>query len=287
MNKPILLKMVFAILLLFPLILFAKPITIVAAENFYGDIAQTIGGSHVKVISIMSNPNQDPHLFSATPSVAKAIAAADIIVYNGIGYDAWMQRLLTASKNHSQQIIVVADLLNKKMGDNPHIWYNPATMQHYAKKLTDILIEKDPAHAKDYQQQLSEFNQKDKIFSQYVNTLKQKIQHTAVIATEPVFNDMADALGLVMHGKDFQLSVMNDISPSPSQTKSFENDLRNKTVKVLIFNNQVSDPTTQRVQNIAKSMHIPTIGVSETEPAGKKYFEWMRGQLEDLEKALQ
>src|SRR5579872_5468658 len=105
----------------------AAPIPIVAAENFYGDVAQHIGGSHVAVTSILSNPDQDPHLFEASPSVARAISAARIVVYNGIDYDPWVEKLLSAAKSNDRKVIVVAELAKKKTGDNPHIWYALAT----------------------------------------------------------------------------------------------------------------------------------------------------------------
>ncbi|HEY4141656.1 MAG TPA: zinc ABC transporter substrate-binding protein, partial [Pseudolabrys sp.] len=54
-------------------------IAVVAAENFYGDIAKQIGGDRVEVISILSNPDQDPHLFETTPGVVRQIADARIV----------------------------------------------------------------------------------------------------------------------------------------------------------------------------------------------------------------
>src|ERR1700733_6599405 len=76
----------------------AAPINVVAAENFYGDVAQQIGGPGVSVTSILSNPDQDPHLFEASPSVARAISAARIVISSGIDYDPWMEKLLIAGK---------------------------------------------------------------------------------------------------------------------------------------------------------------------------------------------
>src|SRR5579863_7896004 len=111
----------------------APPVTIVAAENFYGDVAQQIGGADVRVTSILSNPDQDPHLFEASPSVARALSAARIVVYNGIDYDPWMAKLLGAAQSRDRSIIVVADLVGRNTGDNPHIWYDPATMLACAK----------------------------------------------------------------------------------------------------------------------------------------------------------
>src|SRR5271166_2860944 len=61
-----------------------QPLDIVAAENFYGDIARQIGGRQVAVTSILNNPDQDPHEFEARPSTARALASAALVIYNGI-----------------------------------------------------------------------------------------------------------------------------------------------------------------------------------------------------------
>ncbi|HYL48754.1 MAG TPA: zinc ABC transporter substrate-binding protein, partial [Stellaceae bacterium] len=106
----------------------AGSIPIVAAENFYGDVAHQIGGADVTVTSILSNPDEDPHLFEASPSVARAISGAKFVIYSGINYDPWMAKLLGAARSSDRTVIVVAELVGKKTGDNPHIWYDPNTM---------------------------------------------------------------------------------------------------------------------------------------------------------------
>ncbi len=263
----------------------AKILNVVAAENFYAEVAKEIGGSYVQVTSILSNPNQDPHLFSASPAVAKMIAKADIVIYNGINYDPWAERLLAATQK-KPAIIVISELVGGKAGDNPHLWYNPNTMLLYAKTLTATLINHDPQHESYYAQQLADFNQSYQRLSEKIATLRQQYRDTPVIATEPVFGYMADALGLKMYASGFQLSVMNDIAPSASQTRDFENDLRSHQVRVLIYNNQVINPVTNRMQLLAKDLGIPIVGVSETEPVGKTYVQWMLDQLNDLQQAL-
>src|ERR1700761_7917780 len=112
-------------------------IQVVAAENFYGDVVHQLGGDHVDVTSILSNPDEDPHLFEASPKTARALQHANLVVYNGADYDPWMAKLLNASKNNAKRtIIVAADLIGKKSGDNPHLWYNPATMPAVARAVT-------------------------------------------------------------------------------------------------------------------------------------------------------
>ena len=103
----------------------ADPVKIVAAENFYGDVAGQIGGANVAVTSILSSPDQDPHLFEASAETAKALADAKVVIVNGVDYDPWMEKLLGAHKSPGRKEIVVAGLVGRKAGDNPHLWYEP------------------------------------------------------------------------------------------------------------------------------------------------------------------
>lgn len=272
-------------LLLFSGLLYAGTIRIVAAENFYGDISKQIGGDQVIVTNILSNPNQDPHLFSSSPSTAKAIANADLIISNGIGYDAWIQTLLPANQ-HKPKRLIVADLLGKKMGDNPHIWYSPATMFVYAQELVRIFTQLDPEKTAYYQQKLNQFNHKHFALTQHIARLKQQYGGIAVIATEPVFNEMADALGFKMYGQNFQLSIMNETEPSITDMHDFEKQLTERAVKILFYNNQVTNPVTESMKDLAKQQHIPIVGVSETQPIQKDYWQWMEDALNELESAL-
>jgi zinc/manganese transport system substrate-binding protein len=160
----------------------AEPVRIVAAENFYGDVAKQIGGPSVRVTSILSNPDQDPHLFEASPSVARSLSGAQIVVYSGIDYDPWMEKLLSASKSADRKEIVVADLVGKKSGDNPHIWYDPATMLAFAKALSGALATIDPTNQAGYEQRLATFKASIKPIQDKVAELKDRL--SAAIGSE-------------------------------------------------------------------------------------------------------
>lgn len=264
----------------------ASPIPIVAAENFYGDVAKQIGGTEVRVTSILSNPDEDPHLFEASPSVARAISAARIVVYSGIDYDPWMEKLLGASRAAGRQTIVVASLMGRKTGDNPHIWYDPATMLAYAKALAEALSTDDPAHKAGYEARAARFVASIAPIQARIAALRQRLAGTPVTATEPVFGYMFDALGMQVRDQSFQLSVMNNTEPSASDVAAFETDLKTHAVKLLVYNAQASDPIAMRMERLAKAAHIPIVGASETEPPGKTYQAWMTGELDQVARAL-
>jgi zinc/manganese transport system substrate-binding protein len=261
-------------------------LSVVAAENFYGDIAQQIGGERVDVTSILSNPNQDPHLFETTPTIVRQIAAARIVIFNGANYDAWMDKLLNVARQAERTVVTVAELVNKKAGDNPHVWYDPATVPVVARALADAFRKADPGHAADYAARLETFLSSLKPIDSKVAEIRGKHAGVAVTATEPVFGYMASALGLKVRNEGFQMAVMNDTEPSARDIAAFERDLREHKVKVLLYNKQTSTKLTQRMLDIARRSKIPVVGVTETEPVGMSYQDWMLTQLAELQKAL-
>ena len=176
--------------------------------------------------------------------------------------------------------------MNRKTGDNPHLWYDPATAPAVAKAIATQLSAIDPANAADYAAGLAAFEATLDPLADKVAAIRKKFAGQPVTATEPVFGYMAEALGLTMRNESFQLSVMNDTEPSAQDTAAFQADLKDGKVKVLFYNSQVTDPQTDRLLEIAKAGGVPVVGVTETMPAGKSFADWMLGELDATEKAL-
>jgi zinc/manganese transport system substrate-binding protein len=265
---------------------FADPVKIVAAENFYGDIASQIGGADVAVTSILSNPDQDPHLFEANPETARALSDARIVVANGVDYDPWIEKLLGAHKAPDRREIVVGALVGHKPGDNPHLWYDPAYMRAAAKALTADLVAVDPVHKADYEEGQARFLESLKPLDERISAMRQSFAGQPVTASEPVFGYQAALLGLKMRNEKFALAVMNNAEPSASEIAAFEDDLKGHKVKAMLYNAQASEPAVQRLVQMAKDNGVPVVGISETEPPNTNYQTWMAGQLDALAKAL-
>ncbi|CAB3796836.1 Manganese ABC transporter substrate-binding lipoprotein [Paraburkholderia caffeinitolerans] len=262
---------------------------VVAAENFYGDVVKQIGGAYVNVTSILSNPDQDPHLFEASPKTARALQHARLVVYNGADYDPWMTKLLAAASSSSSSqraIVVAADLVGKKAGDNPHLWYDPRTMPAVARAVSAALGAADPAHKSVYDANLAAFLSSLKPIDDKVAALRAQYKGQPVTATEPVFGYMSDAIGLDMRNLRFQMATMNDTEASASDIAAFERDLRERRVRVLIYNSQATEALTRRMLGIAQQSKVPALSVTETQPAGVNFQQWMLGQLDALAKAL-
>jgi len=261
-------------------------ISVIAAENFYGDIARQIGGERVAVTSIMSNPEQDPHLFETTPGIVRQLAGAQIVVLNGAGYDPWMDKLLATAPRAGRVVINAAQLTGRKAGDNPHLWYDPATMPAVARELAAAFAKADTPHAAEYAARLQAVLASLDRIAQRIGQIKTKHTGAVVTATEPVFGLMADALGLTMRNQRFQLAMMNDTEPSARDVAAFESDLKQRRVKVLIYNSQVSEKLTERLREVAREAKIPVVGITETMPANVAFQDWVLRELDALDKVL-
>jgi zinc/manganese transport system substrate-binding protein len=180
----------------------------------------------------------------------------------------------------------VAELVNKKEGDNPHLWYEPTTMPTVARALATAFSRSDPAHAADYAARLQAFIGSLDRVNRKIEEIRAKYAGVEVTSTEPVFGYMASALGLKVHNERFQTAVMNDTEPSARDIAAFEDDLKEHKVKLLLYNKQTSTKLTQVMLDLAHRSNVAVVGVMETEPMGMSYQDWMLSQLDDLQKAL-
>ncbi|WP_157966558.1 metal ABC transporter solute-binding protein, Zn/Mn family [Fastidiosibacter lacustris] len=262
-------------------------IKVVAAENFYENVASLIGGDYVTTTSIINNPDADPHLFTTSTQTAIAINNAQVVIYNGADYDPWIKQLLNAQSNNNITIIDVAALMNAKSGDNPHLWYNPNTFPTLAKKLTTVFSQLEPEYEKTFKLNMKTFDERYQMVYAKINEIKGHFAGTAVTATEPVFGYMAEALGLKMLGEKFQWAIMNDAEPTPKMLIDYQNLFNQKKVKVLFYNQQVQDNVIDNILNLATENQIPTVGISETMPQNDNVITWLNANLEETQKALE
>ena len=155
-----------------------------------------------------------------------------------------------------------------------------------AKALTADLVAGDPAHKAAYEQGEMKFFDSLKPLDDKIATMRKSYAGQPVTASEPVFGYQAALIGLKVRNEKYALAVMNNAEPAPSEVAAFENDLKGKKVKAMVYNAQASEPAVARLVELAKANGIPVIGVSETEPKGSTYQDWMMGQLNALDHAL-
>jgi zinc/manganese transport system substrate-binding protein len=261
---------------------------VIAGENFWGSIAAQLGGSHVSMTSIVTNPNTDPHEYESSATDARAFATADYVILNGAGYDDWGRKLLSANPSQSRKVFTVADLLNKKAGDNPHFWYNPDWVDQVADKITADYRALDPADAGYFTQQREAFATALQPYHDAVAQIRATASGIPVGSTESIFVYMAHALGVnLISPPEFMQAISEGTDPPAQTVAQFHDQISHHQIKLLVYNTQTSTPITDNLRQLATRNGIAVVGISETiQPMTATFQEWQTRQLISLQAAL-
>lgn len=264
-------------------------LAVVAAENFWGDIARQIGGDHVVVTSIITDPNADPHSYETDPRDAAAINDAALIIENGAGYDDFVDKLLSTNPNTGRDVFSIAQTVGAGGGNpNPHLWYNPDYVTAAARAIETHLASHDQAHAADFQANLQTFLAAYQPYIDTLATIRAKYAGTPIAYTERVPGYLVEKTMLrLATPASFAQSIEDGNDPSPADTAAMDDAMTHRLVKVLLYNAQVTSPTTQTVRDLATANGIPVVGVAETIPAGQPTFQaWQTHQAQAILAAL-
>ena len=266
----------------------AGKLGVVAAENFWGDIARQIGGDTVQVTSIISDPNTDPHQYESSARDGAAIAGASLVIQNGAGYDEFINKLLAATPKSHREVLDVATVVGAGHDANPHLWYSPDYVLKAAQAIQEQLATEDPAHAAAYRSNLATFRQGEQQVVDVIDEIRSKYDEQAIAYTERVPGYLVEAAGLRLGTPaSFSKAIEDDSDPSPADVAAFDAALKDHKVKALLYNAQVTSPTTQRLKDLARSNGVPIVGVTETMPPGAQNFQtWQADQARALLEAL-
>jgi zinc/manganese transport system substrate-binding protein len=260
---------------------------IVAAENFWGSLVSQLGGTHVQVLSIVTDPNADPHEYESNVADALAIANANYVIVNGAGYDDWALKLISANNNPNQKVLNVANLLGKKEGDNPHFWYSPLYVNETVHQMYSDLVSLDPSDAAYYNQRYVNLNASLGVYNERIDEIRQQFAGTEVASTESIFEYMANATGLdLVSPPAFMEAVAEGNDPPAQSVVQFQQQLESGNVRVLVYNLQTVTPLTQNMKALAAQYNVTTIGVTETQPPDVSFQDWMNAELITLQNAL-
>jgi zinc/manganese transport system substrate-binding protein len=262
---------------------------IVAAENVWGSIAGQLGGDRVRVTSIITNPDTDPHGYEPTPNDARLIATARYVIVNGAGYDPWLPKLLAANPVADRRVLTVSDLVGKKDGDNPHLWYNPDYVGRAMQQITADYKALVPADAAYFDQQYTEVSTvRFKDYHDLVSTIQQRFAGVPVAATESIFVYLAGALRLqLLTPPGFMQAISDGNEPTAAEKATFDQQITQHQIKVLVNNKQNETPDTTVLKQKARDAGIPIVDITETlDPATASFQDWQAAQLQALQQAL-
>jgi zinc/manganese transport system substrate-binding protein len=260
---------------------------VIAVENQYGSIVRQLGGQGVRVKSIIADPSADPHEYQANAQTLKDYHTAQLVVQNGLGYDDFSGKIIE-TLSPRPRVITAGDVVGLKVGDNPHVWYDPAAIDKVAQAITAALKELNPQGAASFDAQAQTFQKALTPYDDAIARIRSQYHGTPIGATETVFAYMAEATGLdLISPAKLMDAIAEGNAPSAQDVATFEDQIHNHGIKVLVYNKQTITNLTTRLQDLARAEHIPVVGVTETMvPADTAFQAWQVEQLKALEEAL-
>jgi len=259
-------------------------IKILASLDFYGQTAQKVAGKYGEVTSVINRPGVDPHDFEATVKTAKVASRASLIIYNGLGYDDWMSKLVVNKATNAKVIQVGTTIAGKKDGANEHVWYDPTTMPKLAHQIALELAKIQPEHKQYFLKQAREYQANLKPLTKTVAQLKHNAHGQKVAVSEPVFDYSLAAMGYQVSNTHFAKSIEEGSDPSPKDIKQMQTAIKKHQIAFFVENTQSDSNIVDNMVKLAHQNNVPVLKVTETLPAGQTYKSWMLKQYQQLAK---
>ncbi|MGI9163321.1 MAG: metal ABC transporter solute-binding protein, Zn/Mn family [Mycobacterium sp.] len=263
---------------------------VVASTDVWGSVAESVAGNDANVAAIITSRSADPHSFEASPADAAAITDASVVVYNGGGYDTWVDTVL---ENHPSistvdaYTLLDAAAVGEPAPANEHVFYELNTAKAVANQVADRLAEANPAKSSEYRTRAEDFGRTADAILQKERAVGADRPGTAVVATEPVAHYLLRAAGLTdMTPAGFIGSVEQDTDPAPVDVAAMLDLITTRQVAVLLYNDQTATEVTKKIRAAADSAGIPVVQVTETLPAGVDYLTWQSDTVDRLAAAL-
>ncbi|HYI06865.1 MAG TPA: zinc ABC transporter substrate-binding protein, partial [Reyranella sp.] len=179
----------------------------IATFSILGDLVKAVGGERVEV-TMLVGPNADAHVYSPSPADAKKLAAARLVVVNGLGYEGWIERLVKASGSKAPVVTATKGVKPRRMagghghghshGNDPHAWQSVANVKIYAANIRDGLVAADPAGKDAYEANAAAYLARLDALEKEVRDTVAKIpaDRRRIITTHDAFGYFKDAYGL-------------------------------------------------------------------------------------------
>jgi zinc transport system substrate-binding protein len=279
--------------------------TLTVSTSFYpaAFLAQSVGGKHVRVVQL-TPAGIEPHDFEPSARDIAGIEASAVFIYNGIGVDAWADRVHEniASKHiavvrlseHATLLTAVEDghdeheeTGHEESEFDPHIWLDPVQLSAAIPAVRDALSKASPAHAKDFEANAAKLQQELSSLTDEMRQGLSQCNHRTIVVSHNAFRYMAQRFNF----ESVAIAGLSpDQEPSPSQMADIVDTIRNKGITHVFFETLASPKIAQTIADEAGVETLvlnPIEGITqEEERQGEDYLSLMRKNLQNLRIAM-
>lgn len=255
--------------------------TVIATTDVWGSVASAVAGQHVAVKSIETGASADPHSFEASPADVAEITDASLLVYNGGGYDNWVDDVLAG--NPELNAVDAYSLRGTKGRDNEHVFYDVGIAKAVAEEIAKRLAKLDSAHADEYLSNATEFGKQADQIAASERAIGKAHPSGSVVATEPVAYYLLRNAGIADRTPPgFASAVEEGDDPAPADVAAMLDLIDSHQASVLLFNPQTETAATKQIEDAARRASIPVVTITETLPQGVDYLTWQRDTVDEL-----
>jgi zinc/manganese transport system substrate-binding protein len=265
-------------------------LTVVASTDVWGSVARAVAGDAANVEPIIDDPSADPHSYESTPTDAAEVTNADLVVFNGGGYDDFMAQILENAGNKPTVEAFALEQQAPADGSerNEHVWYDLAVAQGVAQQIAEKLGQLAPAQAQQFTGQAQTFRTEIDGLAGKLSGIAASHGGQRVAMTEPLAHYLITAAGLVdATPPEFLEAVEEETDPPAAAFAATQELFTQRQVQVLIYNPQAETPVTSQIRTAAEAAGIPVVTMTETLPENTDYHGWMSAQIDALSTALQ
>ena len=239
-------RLIFAVAaLLLAMPLRAEPLPVVASFSILADVVRMVGGDRIEVRALVG-PDQDAHVYQPTPDDVRAVAAARVVVTNGLGFEGWIDRLIKASDTRATRVVATAGIPTRQMagGDghghgklvDPHVWHDPRRMAAYARTIAEGLALADPAGADASRAHAAAFAERAAAADTWAEAEFAKVpaQKRKVITSHDAFGYLAERYKLTLASPR---GISTGAEPSAKGIAALIRQIREQKIKAVFIEN--------------------------------------------------
>lgn len=259
----------------------AKRLSVICVESVWCDVARQIGGPDITVTSIIRAAGIDPHELSPTPSMAREMQGASLVVINGATYDDWAVPLASGTREK----VVAAEAAGWKPGGNPHLFMDFDAVKATAGAIGDALI-REGMDRQAAQARLAAFDADVERLRARAAAIGAAHPGAPVAVMEPVGEPLFRVMGLTVVAPGFALAMMQRLDPPAREAAVLETMIDRRAVRFVSVNPVVRAPQIDALVIRARAAGIPVVPIGEILPEGKDWQGWMGAILDSVEAAL-
>ena len=259
--------------------------------SFYvlADLAQKIGGEHISVINLVP-PGAEPHDWEPETSDLVLLERADLLIYNGLGLEHWLDKVSTALTNEDLVLLEasagIEPLMTSQMPD-PHVWLDPNNVRQMLLTIRDGLAELLPQAADDFAAAWVSYDLELLDLDQYSTQAFTGLARQEIIVAHEAFGYLARAYGLEQIAIE---GLASEAEPDPARLAEIVDLARLYQAKVIFYEDLASPKVAETVaREIGARTAVlnPLEGITAGQlQAGEDYFSLMRQNLAVLVDAL-